>query len=438
MSLSWTIAIEALSWIELERLTEDAAIRKTVKQLKVNDKETVNRARTLVFETVRRQNTLDYIAKEALEPQSLDNLKIGVRSYVRLFTYLAHFSGASLADAYGLSEHVKDLFRPKEMRIVDSAIDQIPLLDVPNNLGKIDQLAFNYFHPQWYIKYLTENFGDSMTEDLIKHHDIPQYLRINTLKSGETEVEDLISEGFQLKEEPHLNHAYRVIGGEGLTDTDGYRAGRCVIQDKASLLVSEVAEPKQNEIVLDVCAAPGVKTSHMAQMMDNTGKILSVDYNLRRLKSWESLMYKLGVTNAKPLHADATRPGAITPIEADLVVVDPPCTGSGTFHKVPSSKWRLTRRSIETMAGLQRKILANSSSFVKDGGTLVYSTCSITVDENEGVVNHFLSNNTEFTLVEASPRIGVPGLNGLDKAQRLYPHMHDCNGFFISKLVKSL
>lgn len=437
MSLPWNLVIEALSWIELERLSEDAAIRKTVKQLRIDDKEAVDEARELVYETVRRLNTIDYIVNSSLDPQSLGNQKIGVQSYLRLFTYLSQYSGKSLADAYELTEHVRELFRPREMRKVEHAVDMIPLSPVElNTLGEVERLAYTHFHPRWYVEYLQETFGGEMAVKLMEHVDYPQYLRVNTLRGAAVDV--LQNKGFQLVEEPPLKDCYRILGGDGITDTPEYKAGQYVIQDKASLLVAEVVKPQEGDIVLDVCAAPGVKTSHMAQLMNNTGKILSVDYNLRRLKNWENLMDRLGVRNAKPLHADAAKPGTITGIEADLVVIDPPCTGSGLFHKNPSSKWRLTRRSINTMAGLQRRILENASSYLRDGGNLVYSTCSITLEENEGVVGHFLENHPEYELVEADPRVGLPGMNGLDKAQRLYPHVHECNGFFIAKLVKSL
>jgi 16S rRNA (cytosine967-C5)-methyltransferase len=439
MSLSWTIAIEALSWIVLERLTGDASIRKTVRQLKVRERGVVDEARSLVHETMMRRNAIDYIVNSAIEPMSLGNMNIGLRSYLRLFTHLAHYGKGTLSDAYQLSEHIKDLLHPKELRKIESAVEIIPFTSVPlEDMGGAQRLAYQHFHPLWYVKYLTNHLGRDLAEDLIRHTEYPSYLRINTLKSGAESIDDLAKLGVQLEKEPLLSHIYKIIAGDGLTDLDGYKKGRYIIQDKASIIVGEIASPKPGETVLDVCAAPGVKTSHMAQMMGNTGRILSVDYNERRLRSWSGLMKKLGVENADPLLADATQEGSILDIEADLVVVDPPCTGTGTFHKVPSAKWRLTRRSMEKMANLQRRILENSASYLREGGTLVYSTCSITLEENEGIVNGFLQNHSEYELVEAPLQIGLPGLEGLDKAQRLYPHIHGCNGFFIAKLVKSL
>ena len=437
MSLSWTLAIEALSWIELERLTEDAAIRKTVKQFKVNDRAIVDKAHSLVYEIMMRRNAIDYIVNFAIEPQSLGNMNLGLRSYLRLFTHLAHYGGSSLSDAYALSEYVNGLLHHKELKKVESAVEIIPLASVPlENMRGVQKLAYTHYHPRWYVEHLSKSFGQAFAEDLIRHTEYPSYLRVNTLKAGT--VDDLIKQGFQLEKEPELANTYKIVKGEGITDLDSYKNGHYIIQDKASVMVGEVANPKPDEIVLDVCAAPGIKTSHMSQLMGNTGEIISVDYNERRLASWEAILDTLGVENASSVLADATQPDYVADVEADLVVVDPPCTGTGTLHKIPSAKWRLTKNSVEKMVDLQRRILENSASYLKDGGTLVYSTCSITLDENEGVVTNFMSNNPEYELVEVTPRIGVPGLNSLDKAQRLYPHMHDCNGFFIAKLVKRL
>lgn len=142
-----------------------------------------------------------------------------------------------------------------------------------------------------------------------------------------------------------------------------------------------------------------------------------------------------GVTIAVPVIADACHPPPLN-LEADLVVLDPPCTSTGAFAKSPSAKWRLTRRSVDKMAEIQWQMLKNVVESVKSDGTLAYSTCSITVEENEMLIERFLKWHPKFSLVDISPRIGLPGLRGLQKTQRLYPHIHSCNGFFIAKLHK--
>jgi len=434
----WTLAVESLSWIELERLNEDAAIRKTVKQLRINDKELVDEARKLVYETMLRLNSIDFLVDAALDPNNLGNLKIGLRSFLRLYTYLVHYSDESLAYAYELVDHMRAILRTREYKPAQDIPDIIPLMRIPfNEISETQRLAYTYFHPSWYVAELYNEFSEQQTEKMLEYVEYPSYLRVNTLKSDNSSLDSLYAKGFQLVQEPNLPDAYRLLDEEGLTDTPEYREGHFIIQDKASILAGVIADPKPDDIVLDICAAPGVKTSHYAQMMENTGRILSIDYNRRRLQNWEHLMERLGVTNAKPLQADASKSDTLPKIEADIVVVDPPCSGTGLFHKTPSSKWRLTPRSIENMAKLQKRILWNASRHLRDGGTLVYSTCSITVEENEEVVKNLIDHDPEYCLVEASPRIGDSGRRGLNEAQRLYPYKHASNGFFIAKLVKN-
>jgi len=148
-------------------------------------------------------------------------------------------------------------------------------------------------------------------------------------------------------------------------------------------------------------------------------------------------MARMGAENAVSVLGDARRPGAFPDVEADLVLVDPPCTGTGTFNRVPSGKWRLTRRSIDRMASIQRRILENCAGHVGEDGSIVYCTCSITKEENEMVIREFLRVHSGFELTEAEPRLGMPGLMGQAEAQRLYPHIHECNGFYVAKLVRS-
>ena len=143
----------------------------------------------------------------------------------------------------------------------------------------------------------------------------------------------------------------------------------------------------------------------------------------------------MGVQITEPIIADA-RISLPFAQEADIVVLDPPCTSTGVFAKQPSAKWRLTPRSIDRMVEIQWRMINNCAEKVKAGGVLIYSTCSVTVEENEMIIERFLKWHPEFALAEIKPELGLPGLRGLDKCQRLYPHLHESNGFFIAKLLK--
>ena len=437
MTLAWTTAIEALSWIELRRVSEDTALRRAARQLDVEDEAASREAGALVYGVMSRLNTLDRVIEDSLRPNNLGNLSLGVRSFLRIYTYIVHFGGG-FAEAYGLHDHAKEILGERLLSAVDEAVELIPRQDMCFSGFDLEKrLAYTYSHPEWYVRYLLREFGENETIRMLEQVEVPTYIRVNTLRDVSQTVEGIRGKGFLLEKDRSIDHAYRVEGLTGLASLPEHRRGEFVIQDRASVLAGAVAAPASGELVLDVCAAPGIKTSHLAQLMGNRGRIISVDSSMRRLRSFEGIMERLGVEIAKPYFGDARTVGGLPPVEADLVLVDPPCTGSGNFFSEPSSRWRLSSRSIDRMADLQYRILCSAAHRVAIGGRIVYCTCSVTVDENEGVVKAFLDENPDFAAVEAAPRIGEPGLRGLYEAQRLYPHLHGCNGFFIAKMART-
>ena len=434
---AWTVATEALSWIDLHRINEDAALSRATKQLDVIDSVVRGEAKRLVYGVERRLNAIDFLLGKALEPAELGDLSVGQRCFLRLYAHLVQFEKIPYLEANELIEQGLQLFKGRRNREIVEALELVPtirLSDYP--VSEIDGLAYSYHHPAWYIRYLLDNFGHAQAVRILTHVDVPTYIRVNTLKPGGQVVKRLQERGYQLLRDPALRDTYRVLDGESIGGEAMRSEGLFIVQDKASVLAGEVADPRPGDTVLDVCAAPGVKTSHMAQLMGNTGRIISVDYHSGRLKAWELLTRRMGVLNAEAVHVDATKPGSLPEVEADVVLVDPPCTGTGVFHESPSSKWRLSAASVERMAEIQWRILRNVATHVKPGGSLVYSTCSVTVEENEGVVLRLLDEQPDFRLIEAQPRIGSPGLKGLDRAQRLYPYLHDCAGFFVAKVAR--
>lgn len=437
LTLTWTVTIEALSWIELRRVNEDTALRRAARQLDVEDEAASREAGALVYGVMSRLNTLDHVIEASLKPNYLGNLSLGVRSFLRLYAYIVHF-GNGFAEAYALHDHAKEVLGERAVSAVNEAVELIPRQDLCFSGFELEKrLAYTYSHPEWYVRYLLREFGDNETKRMLEPVEVPLYIRLNTLRDISQTVKGIRGQGFRLEKDRSIDHVYRVEDPTGLTSLPGYQRGEFIIQDRASVLAGVVAAPAPGELVLDVCAAPGIKTSHLAQLMGNLGRIISVDSSMRRLRSFEGIMERLGVEIAKPLLGDARTVGGLPLVEADLVLVDPPCTGSGNFFSEPSSRWRLSGRSISRMADLQYRILCSAAHRVARGGRLVYSTCSVTVEENEGVVRAFLDENPDFVAVEAAPRIGEPGLRGLYEAQRLYPHLNDCNGFFIAKMMRT-
>jgi 16S rRNA (cytosine967-C5)-methyltransferase len=443
---AWTVAIETLSWIELQKLSERLALARTVKQLGIRDPHAVRYAYGLVVEIVRRKNLIDKFVNSVLKPAEISEFNMGVQAFLRLYVYQTRIAKRwgefDLKEAESIAKLGRAILGWQTLMEIEPVLGFLltrQLDSVLKAAGAEEKIGLQTFHPTWFVKYCINLLGRREAVAFLEGdvNPPPTCIRVNTLKaSDEAVLETLAAEGVKLEKTEPLKHVYKVVGAkQSLTDAAAFREGLFYIQDKASCFATEVADPKPEMTVLDVCAAPGAKTTYIAQLMQNQGGIYSVDYSLRRMQAWMREVVRMGVKIAGPVLADAcvSLPFAL---EADIVVLDPPCTSTGVFAKQPSAKWRLTPKSIDKMTDIQWQMINNCAERVKAGGVLTYSTCSITVEENEMIIERFLKQHPEFSLAEINPKLGVPGLRGLDKCQRLYPHIHESNGFFIAKLLK--
>ena len=440
---AWTLAIETLSWIELQRLGERLALAKAARQLKLQDAKVVGLAHKLVFETLRRRNLLDFIINQALAPHTLGDFKLGPQAFLRLYTYETRFDNSGYAKAESIARLGRSILGWRTLKGVEEALGRILGIQFDAALKKVgdeERIALLTHNPLWFVKYCFQLLGRSEALRFLESSTQPAsiYLRINTLKAPEENIlKKLESEGIRIEKVSQLTHTYKLLEAEKpLVRTRSFREGLFYIQDVASCLAAEIANPASGTTVLDICAAPGAKTTYMAQLMQNKGEIYSIDYSRRRMHVWKRQIKRMGIKIGVPVIADVRHPLPLR-LSVDLVVLDPPCTSTGAFSKMPSAKWRLTKRSVLHMAQIQWRMLQQCAEHIKEGGYLIYSTCSVTLEENEMLVEKFLKWHPEFTLSETQPRIGLPGLRGQAKCQRLYPHLHNCNGFFIAKLLKT-
>ncbi|MGB9740557.1 MAG: RsmB/NOP family class I SAM-dependent RNA methyltransferase [Candidatus Bathyarchaeales archaeon] len=433
--------------MEMQKLSERLALAKTVKQLGISDADAVRLAHMLVCETVRRRNFIDAFINSVLKPKTISEFDLGVQAFLRLYVYQTritkNWSEIDFKEAEKIAKTTRAILGWKTLKGVEHVLGflltQNPEV-VMDGLGDEERVALSTFHPTWFVKYCFRVFGRVEAIKILEANiqPPPTYIRLNTLKADEdTILKELKGEGVKVEKVTLLKYAYRVLGVEKpLTRLESFRKGLFYIQDKASCFAAEVASPRPDMVVLDVCAAPGAKTTYLAQLMQNRGTIYSIDYSKRRMDIWRGEVNRMGVKIAVPIIADACNPLPVN-LEADIVILDPPCTSTGAFGKLPSAKWRLTRRSVDKMAEIQWQMLCSCAEKVKPGGKLVYSTCSITVEENEMLIERFLKLHPEFLLIDVTPKIGLPGLRGMEKCMRLYPNVHACNGFFIAQLSKS-
>ena len=443
---AWTVAIETLSWIEMRRLNERAALMRTVKQLNVKDSSAIRLAYGLVVETERKKNLIDKFINAVVEPGKIGEYTMGIQAFLRLYVYqtrvVKNWNNINLKEAENIASMGRVILGWQTMREVEPFLGFLltkKIAPIMESASDVEKVSLQTFHPKWFVEYCFKLFGHeeavAFLEGSMKTP--PNYIRVNTLAKAEDSIlKKLMEEGVELQITAQLKFTYQVLSSKKpLNALPSYAEGLFYIQDKASCFATQAAAPKPSIKVLDVCAAPGAKTTFLAQLMQNQGAIYSVDFSSKRMKTWKKEGSRMGNKIAEPIIADAR---VSLPLlgEADLVILDPPCTSTGVFAKQPSAKWRLSPNSIKNMSELQWQMIDNCAEKVAKGGALAYSTCSITLEENEGIIERFLKEHPEFTLLEIEPKIGMPGLNGLTKCQRLYPHIHQCNGFFIAKLRK--
>jgi 16S rRNA (cytosine967-C5)-methyltransferase len=432
--------------MDMQRLNERSALAKTAKQLEVTDKSALRYAYGLVVETTRRKNLIDKFVNTTVAPKKIGEYHLGIQAFLRLYVYQTHIAKnwgkVNQKEAEQIASLGRAILGWQTMREVEPFLGFLltrplkPILDIATEVEKV---SLTTYHPSWFVEYCFKSFGHDEALAFLEGsiNPPPNYVRVNILKAPEAEiVQKLEAEGVKLEKVEPLKFTYKVLGTkQPLSSLPSYGEGLFYIQDKASCFATQVAEPKAGTRVFDVCAAPGAKTTFIAQLMGNEGSIVSVDFSSKRMRTWKRETARMGTTIAEPLIADVRLSFPFLG-EADLVVLDPPCTSTGVFAKQPSAKWRLSPKSIANMSEIQQQMINVCAERVAAGGTLTYSTCSITEEENEVVVEGFLKAHPEFSLVDIEPKIGLPGLRGLTKCQRLYPHIHHCNGFFIAKMQK--
>lgn len=431
----------------MRRLNERSALARTIKQLGAKDPSAIRYAYGLVVETTRRKNIIDKLVNNVVDPKKIGEYDLGIQSFLRLYVYqtrvVKNWGKYNLKEADSIASLGRAILGWEAMREIEPYLGFLltrQLSTIMETTSEEEKVGLETYHPTWFVEYCFKLFGKEEAVAFLKGslNPPPTYIRLNTLAGTEEEIlSKLEAEGIKLEKVEQLRYTYKLTEFKTtLNNSPSLKAGLFYVQDKASCFATQAANPQPNSTVFDLCAAPGAKTTYLAQLMQNQGTIISVDFSAKRMKTWQKEIARMGTKIAQPVVADA-RVSVPLVGEADLLVLDPPCTSSGVFAKQPSAKWRLSPKSIANMSELQYKIIDNCADKVKKGGFLTYSTCSVTEEENEGVIDQFLTAHPDFKLVEIEPKIGMPGLRGLTQCQRLYPHIHHCNGFFTAKLQKN-
>ena len=398
-------------------------------------------ASRLVYGTVQNQMLLDWYLRRfssvrlgKIAPRVLICLRMGLYQLILLDKIPAHAAVDETVALVRRHCHANDRtvsFVNAVLRRAAQAVqeDALPALDCPD---KESYYALRYSHPEWLVRLWSKQFGRKMAERICRadNADTPVSVRVNTLRTTpEQAAQELEAAGLTVA--PHRAFAEILLcSGGDVAALPAFAAGRVTVQAAASALAAAAADPHPGDRVLDCCAAPGGKSFAMAERMRGEGQVLSCDIYAHKLERIRAGADRMGLSNVQTVLQDAAASRAEWVQQADVVLCDVPCSGLGIIRKKPEIRYK-NPAELENLPALQAKILRNCAQYVRPGGTLVYSTCTILQRENEDVVRAFLAEHTDFAAAPWSHPVCGAREDGM---VTLLPPLHDTDGFFIAKL----
>ncbi len=319
------------------------------------------------------------------------------------------------------------------------------LIDFPSS-ERSRRLSKRYGYNEFIVRRWINIFGFEETVNLIESMErgIAKHIRVNTLKIEEKElVERLKERGFEIAE-TEIPFCYKVLREPySIGATPEYLMGYYYVMEKSSCIPPLVLNPKSDDLVVDFASAPGGKTTFLAQLMENRGVLIAIEPNEDRLKALIDNIHRMGVLNVGVVKMDAVNFHALG-LKVDKILLDAPCSGEGVIHKDKNRKKIDGVRDILFCSKLQKRLISSALRSLKSGGVLVYSTCSLTPEENEFVVQYAIERfDVKLEEIEWGekaltkiPKAGVVFHPEIEKCRRFYPHKHETSGFFVAKMVK--
>ncbi|GAB6157375.1 16S rRNA (cytosine(967)-C(5))-methyltransferase RsmB [Desulfotomaculum varum] len=405
-------------------------------------------ATELVYGVLRHLNTIDWILAHFLK-QPLASQTVWIRNILRMGTYQIIFM-PRIPDSAACNESVnlaKKYGHAGAANFVNGVLRNVARqrnsLDFPDpEQDPVDFIALKYSHPTWLVERWLKEFGFSATVALCQANNspAPNTVRTNTLKVSREELQArLQDEGVKAAVTAYAPEGLNLSGFLSYRSLTTFQEGLFQVQDESSMLVAHVLNPASGARVIDVAAAPGGKTTHLAQLMGDSGQILAFDLYAHKLDLINDNCRRLGIKSIQTKVADARDIHQKYQGWADYVLVDAPCSGLGVLRRRPDARWRKDPSQLPGIVKLQKEILASAGKCLRPGGVLVYSTCTISHEENLGVVEDFLASHPEFSLGDLRQFL-PPGLDREATAAQGYlqllPHVHGVDGFFLARLRK--
>ncbi|MBU3153852.1 16S rRNA (cytosine(967)-C(5))-methyltransferase RsmB [Clostridium estertheticum] len=431
----------------IEKVLNDNAYSNIVLGLELNKSELSDKDKALVTEivygTLKYKYTIDKILQHFVK-NGFDKLESFVLNILRISIYQIRYldkvpSFATVNEAVNLTKKKSNIGASKLVNGVLRSYLRETDAKYYNEENDIERLCFEYSFTKALVKLFIKQYGPQKAEEILKglNYKPDVTVRVNTLKLAYKEIwEKLIENGYNIEEGYASSEAIRIIKGKNIENNVLFNEGNITVQDESAMLTAPSMDLKLNMKVLDLCSAPGGKTTHIAELMKNTGKVLAFDVHKNKLSLIEENIKRIGITNTTCEVQDATVFNKDLFEYADRVLIDVPCSGLGIIRKKPEIKWSKNIKDINNIIDIQRGIMDNASKYVKKGGVLVYSTCTLNKDENEGNIDWFIESHCEFK-IEPIFFGEFDNIKYSDKGYvTIFPNEY-MDGFFITKLIKS-
>lgn len=425
---------QILTDIEKDDTYLQLALKKELDTLEAKDKGFANE---LIYGTIKWRLRLDYVL-EQFSKTPVKKMKPFVRQLMRMSVYQILFLDKVPASA-AINEAVK-IMHKRKMSNLSGFVNGV-LRNIDRNKSEITypNLSVYYSIPEWIItrwmKYYGEMETKAICESLSQRARV--CIRINTLKTTKDKVKALLSEeGITVLEEGFLPESLYIHAPNGIHHSPSFKAGLWTVQDESAMLVGHVLGPEKGDEILDVCSAPGGKTVHLAELMQNEGHIIGADIHEHKIELIEKNAKRLGASIVEGRLQDGMLINEDWKEKFDKILLDAPCSGLGIIKRKPDIRYAKDETAIRDINNIQRKLLKNAINYLKKDGILVYSTCTLTQEENQNMVEYALSLGLQLDAIPYDmPACLKPYIK--DNAYiEILPHVTDTDGFFMARFRK--
>lgn len=438
------LALKVLKAVEVDGAYANIALNKHLEEYQPSKLDRAF-ATELAYGVIRTLNTIDWVLTRFIQ-KPLAAQSVWIRNILRMGAYQLLYmdrvppaaacnEAVELAKKYGTPGMAG--FVNGVLRNVVRHRDEITF--PPLETDPVSHISLKYSHPTWMVERWLHEFGVEETIALCRANNVtaPNTVRTNTLRTSREQLAAALKEeGVVARKTRYAPEGLEIRGFVSLRTLKAYQHGLFQVQDESSMLIGHAVNPASGSRVLDVCGAPGGKATHLAQLMQDDGTIIAMDIHPHKLALIEENCRRLGVKSVQAVAFDARElPGTYTGW-ADYTLVDAPCSGLGVLRRRADARWRKEAAQIPGLVKLQEAILDAAAATVRPGGVLVYSTCTITREENREQVEKFLHRHPDFSPEDLRPFL--PALVPEQELARGYiqvlPHTHGMDGFFVARM----